>query len=181
MKPYAERTHMKMKEVLMSPDATGPEAYYYMIRGGDDKTNITVWESGTVGGEYIKTYGHYHIDDLEETYTILQGQGIVVLQSPIINDSVDSFRAIRVKAGDRVRIPKNMGHLGINIGKVWLVTSDDSPVDFSEKDPVGLPGHADYREFQRLHGAAYYVIEKDGKPELIKNPNYKNVPEVRIE
>lgn len=187
MKPYAERTHEKMKEVLMSPDAPGPDVHYYMIRGGSDKTNITVWESGTIGGEYIKTYGHYHIGDLEETYTVLQGEGVVVLQEreidgsgKSIDEEIKSFRAIRVKAGDKVHIPKNTGHLAINIGKIWFVTSDDSPIDFGDKDPVSMPSHADYEPFKKMRGAAYYVIEKNGKPELVRNPLYKKVPEASI-
>ena len=65
LKPFAERTHEKMKEVLLHPDAVGPEIHYYMIRGGKIKKNITVWETGTVGGEYIKTYGHYHVGKLD--------------------------------------------------------------------------------------------------------------------
>jgi glucose-6-phosphate isomerase len=181
MKPYAERTHEKMQEVLMSPSSPGPEVHYHMIRGGTPKTNITVWETGTVGGEYIKTYGHYHVGNLEETYTVLQGEGIIILQSPIVDDSVESFRAIHVKAGDNVHIPKNTGHLALNIGKIWFVTSDDSPVNFGEANPVSMPGHADYEPFRRLRGAAYYVIEKDGKPTLVKNPLYKKVPEAKIE
>ncbi len=48
---YAERTHEKMKEVLMEPEAEGPAIHYYMIRGGSEKTNITIWEKGTVGSE----------------------------------------------------------------------------------------------------------------------------------
>ena len=80
IKPFAERSHEKMKDVLYKPDSSGPEIHYYMIRGGSDKTNITVWESGTVSGEYIKAYGHYHIGNLEETYKVLQGEGIVILQ-----------------------------------------------------------------------------------------------------
>lgn len=172
----------------MSPDAPGPEIHYYMIRGGSIKTNITVWESGTIDGEYIKTYGHYHVGDLEEVYHILQGEGIVILQereedergNPI-DDQIKSFRAIRVKSGDKVHIPENTGHLAINIGKIWLTTSDDSPVNFEEKDPVSLPGHADYEPFRKLRGAAYYVVEKNGKPALVKNPNYKKVPHAEIE
>jgi oxalate decarboxylase/phosphoglucose isomerase-like protein (cupin superfamily) len=186
--PYAERTAEKMKEVLMTPDAKGPAVHYHMIRGGDDKTNITVWEKGKVGDEYIKSYGHYHLGDLEETYRVLQGQGIIILQeratdtdgSPI-DDEIKSFRALRVKAGDEVNIPKNTGHLAINTGQTWFVTSDNSPVDFEEKDPVSMPGHADYEPFHKLRGAAYYVIDKDGKPEFIKNPNYKSVPKVILE
>jgi glucose-6-phosphate isomerase len=187
MKAYAARTHEKMQEVLMDPSQTGPEIHYYMIRGGTAKTNITVWESGTIGGEYIKTYGHYHVGNLEEVYTVLQGEGIIILQvreerdGMPVDDEIKSFRALRVKAGDKVHIPANTGHLAINIGPTWFVTSDDSPVNFEEKDPVSLPGHADYEPFKKLRGAAYYVVEKDGKPALVKNPNYKKVPEAQIE
>lgn len=165
----------------MDPSAPGPDVHYHMIRGGTDKTNVTVWETGTIAGEYIKTYGHYHVGDLEEWYTVLQGEGIIILQSKIVDDSVESFKAIRVKKGDRVHIPKETGHLAINIGKIWFVTSDDSPVDFTERDPVSLPGHADYEPFKKLQGAAYYVVEKDGEPTLVKNPRYKKVPETKIE
>lgn len=184
-KPYAARTHEKMKEVLMDPNASGPEIHYYMIRGGSDKRNITVWESGKVGGEYIKTYGHYHVGKLDETYTILAGEGYVLMQGrktgadgKPIDDEIVSFKAVKVKAGDSVFIPSGMGHLAVNTGSTWLVTSDDSPVNMEEKDPVSLPGHADYEPFRKLRGAAYYIVEKNGKPEFIKNPNYKTVPAV---
>ena len=181
LKSYAGRNHETMKDVLMSPNESGPEIHYYMIRGGDSKTNITIWESGTVGGEYIKTYGHYHVGDLEEDYTVLQGEGIIILQGQIVDDSIETFRAIKVRAGDKVHIPKNTGHLAINTGNVWFVTSDNSPVNFEEKDAVSLPGHADYSQFKRLRGAAYYVVEKNGTPTLVKNPLYKKVPEAKIE
>src|SRR3989338_10765328 len=95
--PLAVRTHEKMKEVLMNPEAAGPAIHYYMIRGGKDKRNITVWETGTVGDEYIKTYGHYHVGKLDETYWIAQGEGIVLLQTRSthhgkpIDDEIGSF------------------------------------------------------------------------------------------
>lgn len=185
LKPYAERIHQAMKEVLMAPNAEGPEIHYYMIRGGVDKKNITVWETGTVGGEYIKTYGHYHIGQLDETYWIVNGEGIVLLQErevdslgKPINDKIKSFQAIVVKAGDKVFIPSGIGHLIVNTGRTWLVTIDDSPVNFNEVDPVSLPGHADYGPIKELHGFAYYVVEENSQPKLIKNPYYKIVPEV---
>src|SRR6185436_6461104 len=101
---FASRPHEKMKDVLMDPNASGPAIHYYMIRGGSKKRNITVWESGTVGGEYIKTYGHYHIGDLDETYWIIQGEGIALLQKMVVEngeaqpDKIEDFKAIRVKA-----------------------------------------------------------------------------------
>lgn len=177
LKPFADRPHEKMKEVLMDPGASGPEIHYYMIRGGKDKKNITVWETGTVGGEYIKTYGHYHVGQLDETYWVIYGEGIVLLQTrktdsngnPIDNE-IETFKAIRVKAGDHVFIPSGTGHLVANIGKTWLATADDSPVNFEEADPVSLPGHADYEPVKKMQGFAYYVIEENGQPKLIKNP-----------
>ena len=74
-------------------------------------------------------------------------------------------------------IPSGMGHLVVDTGKEWLVTSDDSPVNFEEADPVSLPGHADYEPLKKLHGFAYYCIDQGGKPTLVKNPNYKVIPE----
>lgn len=184
LKPFADRPHEKMKEVLMHPDSEGPGIHYYMIRGGSNKTNITVWETGTVGGEYIKTYGHYHVGHLDETYHVIAGEGVILLQnrkkdqsgSPI-DDEIESFYAIKVKVGDRVFIPSGTGHLAINVGQVWFVTADDSPVNFEEVDPVSLPGHADYEPMKKLRGFAYYLIEENGQPTLVKNPNYKSVPE----
>lgn len=171
----------------MDPEALGPEIHYYMIRGGKDKTNVTVWETGTVGGEYIKTYGHYHIGDLDETYWVVAGEGIVLMQTrkldasgQPIDDEIENFKAIAVKAGDSVFIPSGVGHLVVNTGKTWLVTVDDSPVNFEEVDPVSLPGHADYEPLKKLHGFAYYVVEENGRPKLAKNPHYKIVPSAEV-
>ena len=200
-----------MKDVLMSPKADGPKVHYYMIRGGKDKKNITVWESGTVGGEYIKSYGHYHVGDLSETYEVLAGEGYVILQrramrnisesvslseahkrgnvsqSEAIDDEIVEFRAIKVKEGDKVFIPSGYGHLAINTGKSWLVTEDDSPVDFGEKNAVSNPSHADYAPFKKLHGAAYYCVEENlsageagGSPKFVKNPNYKTAAPIEF-
>lgn len=181
-KHYAARPHEKMREVLMKPDAEGPAIHYYMIRGGKDQRNVTVWEPGTVGGEYVKTYGHYHVGNLDEHYWIILGEGIALLQKRAkgedgapVDDVVEEFQAIRVKAGDMVYMPPEYGHLVVNTANTYLVTADDSPVNFEEKDAVSLPGHADYEPVKRMKGFAYYVIEKDGKPALVRNPLYKEV------
>lgn len=171
----------------MSPESAGPATHYYMIRGGKEKRNVTVLESGKVGDEYIKTYGHYHIGNLDETYWISEGEGIVILQKrkldergKPIDDEIESFQAIAVKKGDSVFIPSGTGHLLVNTGKSWLVTIDDSPVNFDEADPVSLPGHADYEPVKKMRGFAYYVVEENGKPKLVKNPNYAYVPDSKI-
>lgn len=175
--PYALRPHEKMKEVLMNPEAPGPAIHYYMIRGGSQKRNITVLETGTVGGEYIKTYGHYHIGALDETYWFVAGEG-VVLQQKLVDaaDSsvVEEFKALRVKQGDSAYMPPGYGHLIVNTGATWMVMVDDSPVEGTQ-DSASMPGHADYEPVKKMQGFAYYVVEKDGKPALAKNPRYTEV------
>jgi glucose-6-phosphate isomerase len=178
--PYAARTHEKMQEVLMHPDALGPAIHYYMIRGGSTKKNITVWEAGTVGGEYIKTYGHYHVGALDETYWIVQGEGIALLQKMAEVDGVSQpdtiveFKAIPVKAGDSVYMPPGYGHLLVNTGKEWFVTADSSPVA-EAGDNASMPGHADYSAVQKMRGFAYYVVEHEGSPALVPNALYAEV------
>lgn len=174
----ALREHEKMLDVLKNPDAPGPHVHYYMIRGGTDMRNITVWEPGKVGDEYIKTYGHYHIGQLDETYWLLLGEG-VLLQQKLVEvdgtpqaDQVEEFRAVQLEAGQSAYMPPGYGHLVANVGGTYMVTADDSPVNFGDKDPVSMPGHADYEMVKKMRGFAYYVVERNGKPALIKNPLY---------
>ena len=181
-KHYASRTHEKMKEVLMDPEGVGPAIHYYMIRGGSQQKNITVWEPGTISGEYVKTYGHYHVGDLSETYKIIFGQGVALLQKLAENkkgepipDEVSEFKAIVVKEGQSLFMPPKFGHLLANTGETYFVTSDDSPVDFEDRDPASFPGHADYELVRKMRGFAYYVIDHNGKPALKRNPLYKSI------
>lgn len=164
----------------MDPSAEGPSEHYFMIRGGSKKGNITVWQSGTVGGEYIKTYGHYHVDGLPETYWVISGEGIALLQKRVVegdavrNDFIEEFRVINVKTGDELAIPPGWGHLVVNVGDTFLVTRDDSPVA-GIGDSASMPLHADYTPVQEMRGFAYYVVERDGIPTLVKNPRYREV------
>jgi len=181
-KHYAARTHEKMQDVLMDANGEGPAIHYYMIRGGVDQKNTTVWEPGTISGEYIKTYGHYHVGELSEDYFIAYGSGVALLQKlatdengKMIADQVAEFKAVVVKTGDKVFMPVGFGHLLANTGKTYLVTIDDSPVDFEDRDPASFPGHADYELVKQMRGFAYYIIENNGEVALKKNPLYKSI------
>ncbi len=181
-KHLASRTDEKMRDVLMDPDGVGPAVHYYMIRGGVEQKNTTVWEPGTISGEYIKTYGHYHIGELSETYWIVYGQGVALMQKlaedengQMLADQVEEFKAIPIKTGSEIFMPPKFGHLLANTGKTYLVCIDDSPVDFEDRDPVSFPGHADYELVKKMRGFAYYVVEHEGKPALKKNPLYKSI------
>jgi oxalate decarboxylase/phosphoglucose isomerase-like protein (cupin superfamily) len=184
---FAMRTQEEMKDVLMNPEKSGPSVHYYMVRGGSEKKNITIWESGLVGEEYIKAYGHYHVDDLPETYTLLNGKGILLTQMRNdvegipVDDEIVSVKAIFMKAGDTIEIPPRAGHLMINTGNTWLITMDDSPIQEKSQIEAGWPAHANYSPIKKLRGFAYYCVKKDGKPTFIKNETYKTIPDIEIE
>jgi oxalate decarboxylase/phosphoglucose isomerase-like protein (cupin superfamily) len=79
-----------------------------------------------------------------------------------------------------VSIPSFAGHLMVNTGDSWLATSDDSPVNFTG-DSASMPQHADYSQMKKLRGFAYYVVQDNETIAFIKNPHYKEVPEIQIE
>ncbi len=173
-KHYSPRTHEKMQEVLMDPNGVGPAVHYYMMRGSKEQKNITVMEPGTISGEYIKTYGHYHVGELEETYTVLYGEGIALLQKLFDDGSVE-FRAIPIKSGDSVHMAPGWGHVIVNTGQTYFVTVDDGYVHFDESNPCPVNGHADYLPVKAMQGFAYYVVEYNGKPALKRNPKYTEI------
>ena len=184
---YGSRLNEMMKDVLMESNAQAPEAHYHMVRGGKDLRNITIWEPGKVGREYIKTYGHYHVGDISETYWIVYGEGITIAQKRVIgpdgepiDDEIEAIRIVRVRAGEAVYMPRSWAHAAVNTGKTFFATADDSPVNFEDVDPSSLPGHADYEPIKRMRGMAYYIVEENGQPALVKNPSYKKVPEAQI-
>jgi len=162
------RTKEKMMEVLANPSVSGPENAYYMLRGNP---NITIWENGKYGNEFIKTYGHYHIHGESETYKVLFGEGISIVQHRTKEDSVDRVDLRKVKAGDIVQVPSGTwGHAFANTGSTYLITSDDAPNDASH-------AQNDYLPIKEKHGMAYYILEKEGKVIIEKNPNYQNLPQ----
>lgn len=135
-----------------------------------------------MSGEYIKTYGHYHVGNIDETYWILYGTGIALLQKlatdvkgNMIPDVVEEFTAQWAKPGMSIFMPSGVGHLVANVGNTYFVTADDSPVNFEEKEASSLPGHADYQPVKLMQGFAYYVVEHEGKPALVRNKKYKEI------
>ena len=88
---------------------------------------------------------------------------------------MEEFKAVPLKAGDKIFMPEKFGHLVVNTGSTYFVTVDDSPVDFEDRDSSSFPGHADYEPVKKMKGFAYYVVEQDGKPALKRNPLYKSI------
>lgn len=170
MDTIATRTKADMADVLLDPNAEAPQTFYYMLRGGPEKGNITVWEPGRVGREYIKTLGHYHTSDFVETYHVLAGEGIAILQKRAPSDDViEDVRIIRLTVGDTLALEPGYGHALVNTGSGFLITMDNSP----SNDPTRP--HADYGPITKMRGMAYYVVEQNGLPALVRNQHYTTI------
>src|SRR3989338_7441424 len=92
------RTAKQMKPVLMHPDAKMPDNFYFMYRGiclreheriireRNLRYDMTVIPGFNVGGEYVKTVGHFHPKKLgtdvtyPELYEVLHGRVHFCLQ-----------------------------------------------------------------------------------------------------
>lgn len=172
--PTSQRSLEEMKPVLREKNSKGPSICYSVYRGIDDpeapigtRADITVLPPGKIGDEYNKTHGHYHIGEDVETYKVLSGDGIIIMQRPNFNfESVEAVRLVRMPVNQQIEIPKGWGHTLINLGSSPLVA-----INYESPEIENL-----YAGYVKKQGAAYYVIEKMGKLELEINKNYGEVP-----
>lgn len=162
------RTRSEMRDVLLDPRAPGVKEPYFMIRG-EGGQNITILTPGLNGGEFNKTYGHFHKYQGVEIYHVVYGQGVLLMQRNDENGEAKEFRVVMLRFGMTVEIPAGYGHALVNVGKTYLVAIDNSP---NEK------GIHDFETVKAKHGFAYYVIDKRGEVSFEPNPNYKIHPQI---
>ena len=120
-------------------------------------TSITY--PGKVGNEYYMTKGHFHtILDTAEVYYCLRGHGYMLMENP-----EGDWEAAELTPGKAVYVPGRYAHRSINV-------SDSEPLVTFYAFP-GNAGH-DYGTIE-TKGYRKLIVEKNGKPEIIDNPNWK--------
>jgi glucose-6-phosphate isomerase len=120
--------------------------------------SVTVMYPGKVGDEYFMTSGHFHEDtEASEVYYCLAGQGMLLVQ-----DRDSRCEAIAMEIGTAAYIPPGYAHRTANTG--------DEPFVFLAVWPSDA-GH-DYGTIKET-GFAKLVVERDGRPQLVDNPNYQ--------
>lgn len=166
-----------MREVLYDKDfAKNSEDLdlYFMYRKLKQenglKYNVTIIASKMLGCEFNKTAGHYHMGPEMELYNVIEGEAIFLMQKGD-GEKIEDVYVVKAKAGDSAIIKSNYGHVTINPSDKDLKTQDWSPIETQ----------SDYLIFKNLRGACYYYIKDASGEKWIKNPNYKDVPEIRFE
>lgn len=176
MQLKSTRSLIQLKSVLKDPNSTGPDQVYWVFSDvtSDKWANITITVPGNLNGEYPKTFGHYHGTQINETYHVIEGEAVMILQKKHFDGGkwipgmVDDVYLIKAKPGDEIVIAPEYGHSWSNTGNVPFITYDD-----------WTSGHelSDYEPIEKMKGLAYYLIEDNGEVKAIANPNYQNLPE----
>ena len=174
------RTLEQMFPVLLDRTISNPKKVYYMYRDAHfpkDKAimdkygiryDVTILPPSMLGEEFVKTLGHYHPIikgkkvSYPEVYEVLNGTAHYLLQK----DNMKDVFTVVAKAGDKVIMPPNYGHITINPGKEPLIMSNWVEKNFK----------SNYCVYVKKHGGAYYET-LDG---WIRNRNYRKVPQLRL-
>ena len=160
------------KRYAREADADMP--LYYMHRAiakrGSLRYDITIIPPLMLGSEHNKTMGHYHSIakrglSYPEVYEVLHGSATYLLQKKGRRGAIDDAVLIDAKAGDKILMPPNYGHVTVNRSRSTLFMANI----------VSDRCVSDYSDYMRLKGGAYYLTSKG----LVKNPNYKRVPRLR--
>jgi len=129
--------------------------------------DITIIPPAMLGKEYIKTAGHYHpltaggSVTYPELYEVLEGEALYLLQKSDLSDVV----AVYAKAGDKVLVPPDYGHVTINRSNKTLKMANFVARDFSSL----------YEPYREKRGGAYFFT-RDG---WIRNPRCEKAADLR--
>ena len=126
---------------------------------GDLAFGCSILNPGKVGDEYFFTKGHFHtILETAEVYYCLKGHGYMLMENP-----EGDWSAQEIKPGGAVYVPKRYAHRSINVDPTeqlvtFYVYRADAGHDYGTIETKG------YRKL---------LVEKDGEPTIIDNPNWK--------
>lgn len=144
---------------------------YYMYRGLEEKNglryDITIIPANMLDKEFTKTKGHYHAGKYGEVYIVLEGNAIYLMQKENEQGEIEDVYYVKAQKGDVVIIPSHYGHVTIN----------PSDKELKMANWISPECKSDYSLFEKMHGACYYYTKQG----WVKNENYKNTPNLRIE
>ena len=172
---YKEKTIITIddiREQLLNQDLDCPAVFYtkYKFIDGkgvfakrDIRVNMYVMDPNLTGIEYVKTKvlrcKHY-----AKVLEVLNGSATVIVQkydSPL-NNRVMKFA---LKKGDIGLIPAGYDYVVVNPRQTGTLVI----AEYSKSDAISRAVLDDNS------GLAYYVIRKNAKQEIVRNPNYKIV------
>jgi glucose-6-phosphate isomerase len=147
------------------------------IKAADLRYDLTLIPPGKINNEFVKTAGHFHKNKTganlpyPEIYEVLMGRAYFLIQSPGKDTkNIKAVRLIEAGEGEKVLVPPDFsGHTTINVFNEPLIMANW----ISDKAIY------DYETYKNNHGACYYFLDNGDLIDIIKNPNYDSVPEIK--
>lgn len=180
----AVRTLSEMREVILDKDIQSPKELYYMYRNvhllaeagllerNKLRYDLTLIRPDALGSEFMKTSGHYHPGNFGELYEVVFGHAYCLLQRHEISDYriIKEVIVVKAQSGEKIVIPPGFGHILINPGPDYLVTSNWVSSEFS----------SEYDLYKEASGAAYFAVTSGTGVEYIPNKYFAELPPIKF-
>jgi len=164
-----------IREQLLNKELDCPEVFYtkYLKIDTDSifaskkvKLNIYTMSANLAGIEFVKTKVT-RCKKYPRIVEILHGSALILLQQ---YKSPKDNRVIKISAkkGQKVIVPANVDFVAVNVRQ-------NTPLIFAEIMSINAISRV---VLDDNSGMAYYVIRKNAKQEIVRNPNYKIVNEI---
>lgn len=154
---------------LLNQDLTCPDIFYTKYEGFDHdgiykeknvKLSVLVIPPNLAGIEYVKTkatkVSHYN-----RVFEVTYGGGLLLIQNYEIDPEGDIVTT-NLKKGQKIIVPAGYAVSFVNTRQGLLVINEVS--SFAAQEEFVLDD---------MNGMAYYVIRKNAKQEIVKNPLYR--------
>jgi len=172
-KPSVRRLK-EMKEVVYNKEfaRSNPELQLYEVyrnlkKDGDLRYDVTITKPALLGDELTRTKGNCNSHGFQELYTVLEGEGIFLLQK-FDGKKVKDVFAVKARAGDWVIVPPYY----------WVVMINSSPDEALETGNwVSDKTDNLYQALEEIGGQCYFYTRNG----WVRNKNYDEVPELRVE
>ncbi|MDP2945950.1 MAG: glucose-6-phosphate isomerase family protein [bacterium] len=168
------RPYLKNLSQRETKAKSGPDPVYYVwryvhlkndaekIKARNLRYDITLIPPGKIDGEFVKTAGHYHLP-YPEIYEVLFGRAYFLIQSE------SAAYLSEAGPGEKFLVPPSFGHNTINVFNEPLLLTNW----------VSDNAIYNYESYKNNHGASYYFLDNDNLIDIVKNPSYDSVPEIK--
>lgn len=170
---YPETVYMEHKNIRHQQDDQ-------FLRDTGYQFDVLMLPSGLMGVEFIRSHIFYsepaeNCSQVSEIVECLSGMLTVLLQQNNpkgewdFETRVKEGLVVKLKQGEKFVIPKGYYYTFIN--------TRVRPTVFSRFYREGCL--CDYSRFKREQGLAYFAIRKNAKQEIVLNPRYRDIPEIK--
>jgi len=150
-----------------NPELELYQVYREVKKDGDLRYDVTIIPAQMLGKEFVRTKGNRNSQGYQELYTVLEGEGIFLMQK-VNGDIVNDVFCVKAKPGEWIIVPPDYAVVTINSSKTEGLETGNWVSERTENI---------YEEIEKMEGACYFYT----KGGWIKNEKYKKIPEIRLE